>query len=203
MIGHVIGRYTVTGKLGQGGMGIVYLARDSELDRIVALKILPPSVPGDSDRMRRFVQEAKIASSLNHPNIAHIYDIGEATVDGQPIRFIAMEYVEGRPLSSLTGAAPASAAIVIEAGAQIADALDHAHKRGITHRDIKPSNVLLTPHDQIKVLDFGLAKVARDSAGEGETQAMTQAGIVLGTLSYMSPEQARGREVDARSDIFP
>jgi serine/threonine protein kinase len=203
MIGHAIGRYTVTGKLGQGGMGIVYLARDSELDRMVALKILPPSVSGDADRMRRFVQEAKIASSLNHPNIAHIYDIGEATFEGQPIRFIAMEYVEGRPLSSLTANAAATTTAIIDAGTQIADALDHAHRLGITHRDIKPSNVLLTPRDQIKVLDFGLAKVTRDPAErEGETEAMTQAGIVLGTLSYMSPEQALGREVDARSDIF-
>ena len=203
MIGHAIGRYTITGKLGQGGMGIVYLARDSELDRMVALKILPPSVSGDADRMRRFVQEAKIASSLNHPNVAHIYDIGEATFEGQPIRFIAMEYVEGRPLSSLTAGAATPTTVVIDTGTQIADALDHAHLHGITHRDIKPSNVLLTPRNQIKVLDFGLAKVTRDPAErEGETEAMTQAGIVLGTLSYMSPEQALGREVDARSDIF-
>jgi TolB-like protein/Tfp pilus assembly protein PilF/predicted Ser/Thr protein kinase len=202
MIGHAIGRYTITGKLGQGGMGIVYLARDSELDRIVALKILPPDVSGDSDRIRRFVQEAKIASSLNHPNVAHIYDIGEAIVNGQPVRFIAMEYVEGRPLSSLTAGTSASTAMVIEAGTQIADALDHAHRRGITHRDIKPSNVLFTPGDQIKVLDFGLAKVTRDPAAGDETEAMTQAGTVLGTLSYMSPEQALGRDVDARTDIF-
>jgi eukaryotic-like serine/threonine-protein kinase len=199
--GRIVGRYRVQSVLGTGGMGEVYLAEDTPLQRQVALKILPAGAR-DDDRMRRFQQEARAASSLSHQNVAHIYEIGEA--DG--MHFIAMEYVKGEPLDRRIGGRPLPAAEVLEIGIQVADALDEAHARGVTHRDIKSANVLVTARGQVKVLDFGLAKMARAASGDGgrgaATQGMTTPGLVMGTPDYMSPEQALGREVDHRSDIF-
>jgi serine/threonine protein kinase/tetratricopeptide (TPR) repeat protein len=197
-----VAHYRIVSRLGAGGMGDVYLAQDTKLDRAVALKILPAEVADDQGRMRRFVQEAKAASALSHPNVAHIYEIGEA--DG--VHFIAMEYVEGRPLRDKIGGQSLEAGEILDLGTQIADALDEAYSKGVTHRDIKPANIMVTPRGQVKVLDFGLAKVTRPHApnatGETETQAATDPGVVLGTVHYMSPEQALGRDVDHRSDIF-
>jgi eukaryotic-like serine/threonine-protein kinase len=197
-----VAHYRIVSRLGAGGMGDVYLAQDTKLDRAVALKILPAEVADDQGRMRRFVLEAKAASALSHPNVAHIYEIGEA--DG--VHFIAMEYVEGRPLRDKIGGQSLEAGEILDLGTQIADALDEAYSKGVTHRDIKPANIMITPRGQVKVLDFGLAKVTRPHApnatGETETQAATDPGVVLGTVHYMSPEQALGRDVDHRSDIF-
>ena len=192
-----LAHYKIDRKLGGGGMGDVYLAVDTLLDREVALKILPADLAEDPERINRFVQEAKIASSLSHPNIAYIHEIGK---EGG-LWFIAMEYVEGEPLSARIAQGPLSPADVIRIGAEAADALDAAHSKNIVHRDIKSANLMITPRGHVKVLDFGLAKhrVERDSQ---ETRLLTQEGVVLGTVQYMSPEQALGREVDYRSDLF-
>jgi serine/threonine-protein kinase len=184
-------------------MGEVYLAQDTQLDRTVAVKMLPADVARDQARMRRFVQEAKAASALNHPNIAHIYEIGEA--DG--VSFIAMEHVEGQALDDVISGCPLDTEEIIRIGIQVADALDEAHAKGITHRDIKPSNIMITQRGGVKVLDFGLAKVARPAeqalpSSDVATQVKTAPGMVMGTVQYMSPEQALGREVDHRTDIF-
>ena len=197
-----LGHYQILSQLGAGGMGEVYLARDTRLDRIAALKMLPADVAADQDRMQRFIGEAKAASALNHPHVATIYDIGEA--DG--IKFIAMEYVEGQTLAARIGGHPLAPAEIVEIGIQVADALDAAHAKGIAHRDIKPANIMLTPRGQAKVLDFGLAKITR-ADGQGvhsdiATGAGTVPGVVMGTVQYMSPEQVLGREVDHRTDIF-
>jgi eukaryotic-like serine/threonine-protein kinase len=177
-------------------------ARDTKLDRAVALKILPKEMSADGERMRRFSREAKAASALNHPNVAHIYEIGE--YDG--VNFIAMEYVEGQTLAARINGQPLPVDEIVEIGSQIADALGEAHGKGITHRDIKPANVMLNERGQVKVLDFGLAKIARPAllalASDISTLARTASGVVMGTAPYMSPEQARGLEVDARSDIW-
>ncbi|MBI1789353.1 MAG: protein kinase, partial [Acidobacteria bacterium] len=187
--------YQILDKLGEGGMGAVYCARDTELDRTVAIKVLPPEFARDQERLRRFVQEAKAASALNHPNVAVIYGIGEA--DG--VHFIAMEYVEGKTLRGYKG----DVAGVVSLAIQIAGALDAAQSKGITHRDIKPANIMLAAQDRVKVLDFGLAKIApAAAASEPETQSLTTPGLVMGTVQYMSPEQALGRDADPRSDIF-
>src|SRR2546427_1069577 len=197
-----LGRYKVCSLLGKGGMGEVWLAHDTQLDRTVALKILSADLASDQQRMRRFIQEAKAASTLHHPNIAHVYEIGES--DGT--RFIAMEHVEGKPLDAEISGHPLDTARIINVGAQVADALDEAHSKGITHRDIKPSNIIVTPRGQVKVLDFGLAKVAATRwdivASDFPTQIKTRSGVVMGTVEYMSPEQALGRDVDHRTDIF-
>src|SRR5262245_697158 len=200
MTGQSLGSYQILSQLGAGGMGEVYRARDNRLDRTVALKILPGEVAADADRLRRFVREAKAASALNHPHVATIYEIGEA----EGVNFIAMEYIEGRTLAAEINGRPLDAAKIIEIGIQIADALDEAHSKGITHRDIKPANLMLTARGQVKVLDSGLAKVG-PPAGQGDmSQFSTQTtpGAVIGTVAYMSPEQALGREVDHRTDIF-
>lgn len=201
IIGKRIGHYQIISLLGKGGMGEVYQARDLKLDRTVALKILPVEMSADGERMRRFNREAKAASALNHPNVAHIYEIGE--VNG--VSYIAMEYVEGQTLAAKINGQPLAIKEIVELGSQIADALDEAHSKGITHRDIKPANVMLTPRGQIKVLDFGLAKVARPAqpiTSDISTLAKTAPGVVMGTVPYMSPEQALGLDVDHRSDIF-
>ena len=181
-------------------MGEVYLAKDTKLDRTVALKILPPEFAENPERLERFVREAKAASAIKHANVAHIYEIGEA--DG--IHFIAMEHVEGETLAARLSGKPLPTKDILDIGAQVADALDEAHGRGITHRDIKPGNLMLTDRGQIKMLDFGLAKMAAASEQDSDapTEAKTAAGIVMGTVQYMSPEQALGRDVDGRSDIF-
>src|SRR5215475_1056272 len=161
--GRSLGSYQILSLLGAGGMGEVYCARDTRLDRTVALKVLPAEVAADAERMRRFVGEAKAASALNHPHVATIYEIGEAG----GVNFIAMEYIEGRTLAAEINSRPLDAAKIIEIGIQIADALDEAHNKGITHRDIKPANLMLTTRNQVKVLDFGLAKVGLP-AGQGD-----------------------------------
>jgi len=190
-------------------MGEVYLARDSQLDRLVAIKVLPSLVARDQQRLHRFLQEARAASALNHPNAAHIYEIGEAETNAGKIHFIAMEYVEGQPLDALIGGRPMANTQLVDIASQIADALDEAHGKGITHRDIKSSNIMVTPRGRVKVLDFGLAKVVGPVAdgkvgsdSELATRVKTTPGVVMGTVNYMSPEQALGREVDHRSDIF-
>jgi len=199
LIGQRVGHYQILSRLGDGGMGIVYKARDQHLDRFVAIKVLPPGLVADPDRKRRFLQEAKAASALKHPNVAHIYEIGECDT-GQ---FIAMEYVEG---ATLTASRPLELAAIVEVGSQIADALDEAHSHGITHRDIKPSNIMMTKRGQAKLMDFGLAKVVRQQGqtlgSELSTEAHTETGAVMGTLDFMSPEQVLGKEVDHRTDLF-
>jgi two-component system LytT family response regulator len=195
--GSNIAHYRVVAQLGEGGMGAVYLADDTRLGRRVALKVLPANLAADPERMHRFVQEAKLASALTHPNVAYIYEIGE---DGG-LRFLAMEYVEGEPLSVRLGRGSLGLSELLSVGVQVADALDDAHSKGIVHRDIKPSNLMLTPRGYVKVLDFGLAKLEAPKSRE-ETQVMTSAGVVMGTVAYMSPEQALGRGVDHRTDLF-
>lgn len=194
-------RYEVTASIGAGGMGEVYLARDVELDRTVALKVLPRT--GDEDdeeRIRRFLQEARAAITLNHPNVAHIYDVGE---EGG-IRFMAMEYVEGETLRARMMREPLSLDAALEIATQVASALGSAHAAGIIHRDVKPENVMLRPDGYVKVLDFGLAKLTVRGATRDETTMVvhTAPGIVMGTMHYMSPEQLRGDDVDARADVF-
>lgn len=199
--GKIIGRYRILESIGAGGMGEVYLAEDDSLGRKVALKVLLPAyAEKDRDSLRRFQQEARAASALSHPNTADIYEIGEA--DG--INFIAMEYVEGELLESRINGRPLDCGELVEIGIQIADALDEAHSKGIAHRDIKSANIIITTRGRVKVLDFGLAKTPTISPGEEDAaeQVKTRTGVVLGTVSYMSPEQALGRGVDFRTDIF-
>ena len=204
--GTKLGRYEIRSKIGEGGMGEVYLARDTQLDRTVALKILSAEIARDQQRLYRFLQEARAASKLKSSHVAHIYEIGEA----EEHHFIAMEYVEGQPLNKKMGGRPMEAAEIVKLGIQIARALDEAHSKGITHRDIKPQNIIVTPEAEVKVLDFGLAKLsgvpsqAADLTPDSElaTKVKTSPGIVMGTVNYMSPEQAMGREVDHRTDVF-
>src|SRR5512137_2011661 len=199
MIGKTLGHYQITGKLGEGGMGVVYKARDTHLDRFAALKVLPPEKVSDPERKRRFIQEAKAASALNHPSIITIYDIDQA--DG--IDYIAMEYVAGKTLDDLIPRKGIRLPLALKYAVQIADALARAHGAGIIHRDLKPSNVMVDEHGLVKVLDFGLAKLTEVSGPEAETAATrTGEGTVLGTAAYMSPEQAEGKHIDTRSDIF-
>src|ERR1051326_8299171 len=203
--GTQIGRYEIRAKISEGGMGEVYLARDTQLDRQIAIKLLPAEIARDQQRLHRFLQEARAAAALSHPNIAHIYEIGEA--DGG--HFIAMEYVEGQPLDRKIGGRPLAIVESLDIANQITDALDEAHGKGITHRDIKSSNIMITPRGRVKVLDFGLAKVTQSGAtpeqisdSEVATRVKTSPGVVMGTVNYMSPEQASGKEVDARTDIW-
>jgi serine/threonine protein kinase/tetratricopeptide (TPR) repeat protein len=201
--GALLAHYEIRSKLGSGGMGEVYLAHDTKLGRNVALKLLPEELAHDRYRMQRLLQEAQAASAINHPNVCVIHEVGE-TEDGRS--FIAMEYVEGESLSAKIGGKPLAPAEIVDIGIQVADALSEAHGKGIVHRDIKPSNIAVTPRGQAKVLDFGLARIAPSShpvtAGDLSTQAKTETGILLGTVDYMSPEQALGRDVDGRSDVF-
>jgi formylglycine-generating enzyme required for sulfatase activity/dienelactone hydrolase len=200
LIGRTIGHYEIIEKIGEGGMGAVYKARDIHLDRSVALKMLPGESVANAERKRRFALEAKAASALNHPNIITIYDIDEA--DG--VDFIAMEYVTGRTLADIIPPDGMDPARAIQFGAQIADALATAHQSGIVHRDLKPSNIMVNAQGRVKLLDFGLAKLIEPAFGEGATTrtAQTRDGMILGTVSYMAPEQAEGRPVDQRADIF-
>ncbi|HEV3485997.1 MAG TPA: serine/threonine-protein kinase, partial [Vicinamibacterales bacterium] len=201
MIGTTILHYRVIQRLGAGGMGEVYLAEDVRLGRPVALKFLPAALKADPESRARLLNEARAASLLRSPNIAVTYDIGEH--DGAD--FIVMEYVEGELLSTRAARGPLSPREVIETGMQVADALDEAHGRGIIHRDIKSANLMRTERGLIKVLDFGLAKFVARPAFDGTavTQpAVTVAGIVVGTVSYMAPEQALGRQIDHRADLF-
>ena len=193
-----ISRYELERKLGQGGMGEVYLARDPILDRNIALKILPPELASHPERLSRFTQEAMLASALSHPNVAHIYEMGQA--DG--VWFITMEYVEGEPLSARIAQGLLPPRDVIRIGLDVADVLDAAHQKGIIHRDIKPANLMLDARGRVKVLDFGLAKREPHITAPEDTQIVTSAGVVLGTVRYMSPEQALGRDIDHRTDVF-
>ncbi|HTG16756.1 MAG TPA: serine/threonine-protein kinase, partial [Blastocatellia bacterium] len=206
MTGRVFLHYRIGERLGAGGMGEVYRAEDTRLGRSVALKFLPSSYQYDPDRRERFFKEARAASSLRSPYIAAIHDIGEH--EGAP--FIVMEYVEGSLLSNMVARGPLPLFDAIDITMQVADALDEAHGAGIIHRDIKSSNLMVTDRGLVKVLDFGLAKVANsgplpvshDSDPTTKLGQETMVGIVLGTVSYMSPEQALGQEADHRSDIF-
>jgi serine/threonine protein kinase/tetratricopeptide (TPR) repeat protein len=197
-----LGRYEIRSKIGEGGMGEVYLAQDTKLDRKVALKILPADVAAHHDRMRRFVQEAKAASALNHPTIITIYEIEQ--IDS--VNFIATEFIDGETLRQRMRSAAIKLSEVLDVTAQIAGALSAAHAAGIIHRDIKPENIMLRLDGIVKVLDFGLAKLTAPESTTVDTQAPTRfktdPGTVVGTAIYMSPEQARGIEVDARTDIF-
>ena len=202
MIGQTLDRYTIEAKLGEGGMGVVYRARDSHLNRVVAIKVLPADKVSDSERRQRFVQEARAASALNHPNIVTIHDIrSDSGID-----FIVMEHVGGRPLDEVIAGRPLRLNRALRYAIQIADALARAHEAGIVHRDLKPSNIIVSDEDVIKVLDFGLAKlidpVERSAEDQTQTRPITDDGMIVGTAAYMSPEQAEGRKVDGRSDIF-
>src|SRR6202521_1180184 len=210
--GKKLGRYEIRSKLGAGGMGEVYLAQDTKLDRKVALKILPAELAANQDRMRRFVQEAKAAAALNHPNIAHIYEIGEA--DGT--NFIAMEFVDGVTLREKIHRERTELRKLLRFLQHAAEGLAKAHAAGIVHRDLKPDNIMITREGHAKILDFGLAKLiepqltdagAGDNLGDAATAIMQQhsaPGLIMGTVGYMSPEQAQGKtnEIDQRSDIF-
>ena len=203
--GTKLGRYEIRSQIGAGGMGEVYLAQDTKLDRTVALKILPAEVASNQNRMRRFVQEAKAASALNHPNILTIYEIDE-TRSGH---YITMEFIDGETLRERMRSAPMKVAEVLDIATHIASAIAAAHAANIVHRDIKPENVMLRRDGIVKVLDFGLAKLIERGPRESvDTEAPTRAaintepGVVMGTAIYMSPEQARGLQVDARTDIF-
>jgi len=199
MIGKTLGHYQITEKLGEGGMGVVYKARDTHLDRFVAIKVLPAEKVADPERKRRFIQEAKAASALNHPSIITIYDIDQA--DG--VDFIAMEYVAGKTLDELIPRKGMRLSLALKYAVQIADALARAHGAGIIHRDLKPSNVMVDEHGLVKVLDFGLAKLTEAAGPEAETvSTRTGEGAIVGTVAYMSPEQAEGKRIDTRSDIF-
>ncbi len=195
-----LSHYRIVSKIGAGGMGEVYLATDTRLDRQVALKVLPAESTQDADRVRRFMQEAKAASALNHPNIISVYDIGESDAG----RFIVMELVSGRTLREVI-AADNSLETFLPLSSQMAKALSAAHAAGITHRDIKPDNIMVRDDGYVKVLDFGLARLrpATESDSEAATLAQqTTPGTVMGTVAYMSPEQARGESVSHPSDVF-
>ncbi len=203
MIGQTLGHYEIIEKLGEGGMGVVYLARDTGLSRTVAIKILPAHATSDPERKRRFVQEAKAASALNHPNIVTIYEIGS----DRGVDFIAMEYLKGHTLAELLSRKPLTVKQAIEYAMAVAEALAAAHAGGIVHRDLKPANIMITDEGRVKVLDFGLAKLTETTTSDefAATQtlaAVTEEGTILGTVQYMSPEQAEGGKIDHRSDIF-
>src|SRR5688572_30435817 len=203
-IGKEILHYRVVSKLGAGGMGEVYRARDGRLDRDVALKVLPTDFAKDADRLRRFEQEAKATSALNHPNILTVYDVGEH--DG--FSFIASELLEGQELRDRLDDGPIPLRKAIDYAQQIVAGLSAAHEKGVTHRDLKPENIFITGDDRVKILDFGLAKVRErlstntHGSEDATRKAMTDPGVVMGTVGYMSPEQVKGQPADHRSDIF-
>ncbi len=203
MIGRTLGHYRIAARLGPGGMGEVYLAEDTKLNRKVALKILPAEVAGDPERRKRFEREAQAVAALNHPGIVTVHSVEEA----EGVHFITMELVEGRTLSELIPKDGLPLGRFFEVAVPLADAISAAHGRGITHRDLKPENVMVTDDGRIKVLDFGLAKLMEGAPAGGAASPLpaattTEPGRILGTVAYMSPEQAEGKPVDPRSDIF-
>src|SRR6185503_14617337 len=201
MIGSTLGNYKILEKVGEGGQGTVYRAIDSKLGRPVVIKVLPAELTAKEANLKRFEREARLASALDHPNICTIFDLNE--ING--IHFIAMQYIEGRNVRQLVNGRPLSLESALSIAVQVVDALAAAHSRGIIHRDIKAGNVMVTPNGQVKVLDFGLAKLLDEEAartsGIHHTE-LTEVGIPYGTATYAAPEQARGDRVDARADIF-
>ncbi len=205
MIGRTISHYRILSELGSGGMGVVYEAEDTRLGRRIALKLLSPEACCDPPSMDRFLREARIISSLSHPHICTLHDIGEH--DG--LQFMVMELLEGESLKQRIARGPLRMDDVLELGTQMADALDAAHAHGVIHRDIKPANLFVTRRGTAKVLDFGVAKLAESAAPDRPdlehtvaVSEMTTVGTAIGTVAYMSPEQARGDDIDGRSDIF-
>jgi len=189
--GTTVSQYKIVEKIGSGGMGDVYLALDTKLNRNVALKFLPPHLCQDEDCRKRFAREAQAAAGLDHPNISGIYEVGE--YHGRP--FYAMQVVEGQSLKELIAGKDLSIDRILEIGIQVCEGLQAAHDKGIIHRDIKPSNILLDSHGRVRIVDFGLAAIRG-------SEHLTKTGSTLGTIGYMSPEQVQGKEVDHRSDLF-
>jgi serine/threonine protein kinase len=192
MIGEIILQYKILEKIGEGGMGTIYKAKDTKLDRFVALKFLPSQLTATEEEKARFVQEAKAASAMNHPNVCTIYDINE--YNGQ--LFIVMEFVDGKTLKEKKD--NLSEKQILEIGIQVAEGLAAAHEKGIVHRDIKPENIMIRKDGIVQILDFGLAKLYKD----GNLSRLTKVGTTMGTIGYMSPEQVQGLDVDHRTDIF-
>ena len=205
MVGKTISHYKVLEKIGEGGMGVVYRATDTKLNRDVALKILPEQFASDSQRMGRFQREAEVLASLDHPNIGQIYGIEDA---GQT-KALVLQLIEGPTLAERIAQGPIPVEETLKIALQMAEGLEAAHEKGVIHRDLKPANIKITPEGQVKILDFGLAKAMEGEVSDSSlsqsptlTNAATQAGMILGTAAYMSPEQAKGKAVDKRADIF-